>query len=133
MGCNLWAGGVLEQIQLLLDHASVQTTERYRGSEQNLSVAVNGSRWIGKLWPKNGPHLIQPPEHELVGAEPGMKTNQRFESVRVERYIARTTLPVIKDIAVTASEVSEFLNYSRLVRAAGICIGTRKLLARRYS
>ena len=35
------AGGELEQIQLLLGHASVQTTERYLGTEQNLTSAVN--------------------------------------------------------------------------------------------
>ena len=35
------AGGDLEQIQLLLGHASVQTTERYLGTEQNLAMAVN--------------------------------------------------------------------------------------------
>lgn len=35
------AGGDLEQIQLLLGHASVQTTERYLGTEQNLAFAVN--------------------------------------------------------------------------------------------
>ena len=35
------AGGDLEQIQLLLGHASVETTERYLGTEQNLVQAVN--------------------------------------------------------------------------------------------
>ena len=35
------AGGELEQIQLLLGHLSVQTTERYLGSKQRISAAVN--------------------------------------------------------------------------------------------
>jgi len=34
-------GGELEQIQFLLGHASVQTTERYIGSKQKLQDAVN--------------------------------------------------------------------------------------------
>jgi len=40
---RLWdlAGGELEQIQFLLGHASVQTTERYLGCKQRLSQAVN--------------------------------------------------------------------------------------------
>jgi site-specific recombinase XerD len=35
------AGGELEQIQFLLGHVSVQTTERYIGCKQHLRIAVN--------------------------------------------------------------------------------------------
>jgi integrase len=35
------AGGDLEQIRFLLGHSSIQTTERYLGSEQEISMAVN--------------------------------------------------------------------------------------------
>jgi len=35
------SGGELEQIQFLLGHASVQTTERYIGCQQKLREAVN--------------------------------------------------------------------------------------------
>lgn len=37
------AGGDLEQIKFLLGHSTIQTTERYLGSEQEIAVAVNDS------------------------------------------------------------------------------------------
>jgi hypothetical protein len=41
------AGGELEQIQFLLGHVSVQTTERYLGCKQRLRNAVNDRNWPG--------------------------------------------------------------------------------------
>ena len=43
--CHL-AGGELDQIQFLLGHVSVQTTERYLGCKQNLRSAVNDTLGI---------------------------------------------------------------------------------------
>ena len=40
------AGGELDQIQFLLGHASVQTTERYLGCKQKLRHAVNDNMGI---------------------------------------------------------------------------------------
>ena len=39
-------GGELEQIQFLLGHVSVQTTEKYLGCKQRFREAVNDEIWI---------------------------------------------------------------------------------------
>jgi hypothetical protein len=38
---SLYSPSGREQIKFLLGHASIQTTERYLGSEQEIAVAVN--------------------------------------------------------------------------------------------
>jgi integrase len=50
--CHL-AGGELEQIQFLLGHVSVLTTERYLGSKQKLRHAVNDNLGLdaGEFFP----------------------------------------------------------------------------------
>jgi site-specific recombinase XerD len=59
------SGGELEQIQFLLGHASVQTTERYLGCKQNLGHPVNDLFDLGRTEQTGQTNLqsatVQPP------------------------------------------------------------------------
>ena len=75
------AGGELEQIQLLLGHASVQTTERYLGTKQDLVTSLT--------WPSRRPSRCSAPLQRGLEA-----TNKADE--RQTEYA--TDLPQLKQI-----------------------------------
>ena len=58
------SGGALEQIQFLLGHVSVQTTERYLGCKQRIRSAVNDHieslRLRKGCRPSENRHLVEP-------------------------------------------------------------------------
>src|SRR5208282_4024146 len=79
--CHL-AGGELEQIQFLLGHASVQTTEHYLGCKQNLGHPVNDrfalDAWIVSPVPDSGNEAVRQPAEAVdeicdIGAVPEIK------------------------------------------------------------
>jgi site-specific recombinase XerD len=64
-------GGEIEQIQFLLGHASVQTTERYLGCKQNLGHPVNDLFQLGSI--AHAAEVSFGPETQATAA----KTNNR--------------------------------------------------------
>jgi site-specific recombinase XerD len=65
------SGGEIDQIQFLLGHASIQTTERYLGYKQNLGSPVNDRFKLGKVEP-----LLTPVEPASGGS---IKSQDRGE------------------------------------------------------
>jgi integrase len=72
--CHL-AGGELDQIQFLLGHVSIQTTERYLGCKQKLRIAVNDRLGNEPDAARSGP----PPGRTLQSA---LGDQWRFENHR---------------------------------------------------
>jgi site-specific recombinase XerD len=68
------SGGELEQIQFLLGHASVQTTERYLGCKQNLGHPVN-DRF--RLNTPVSPQEAQPDSGAMKGPTPVATSSRR--------------------------------------------------------
>ncbi len=51
-------GGDLEQIKFLLGQSSIQTTERYLGSDQEIAVAVNDNLGLWNRFSNASQHLL---------------------------------------------------------------------------
>jgi hypothetical protein len=106
------AGGELEQIQFLLGHASVQTTERYIGCRQNLREAVNDRFRIS---PSNnaayevlGVPRDNPVYHVVDEARPGPKALKTVRDLRGTNSYMNTRPPsaeIIKDLTTTADKI----------------------------
>jgi hypothetical protein len=80
------AGGELEQIQLLLGHASVQTTERYLGTKQDLVHAPNDGIKL-RVAVQRGADMA-----DLSGGSNGILCRD-YKGTQAARLVTRTSTP----------------------------------------
>jgi len=85
------AGGELEQIQFLLGHISIQTTERYLAAKQRIHGAVNDK--IG----------IEPPDSASCSLSALPTKHQRRTGNKVVRYRLREEDPEYSEVDLAAT------------------------------
>jgi site-specific recombinase XerD len=96
------SGGELEQIQFLLGHVSVQTTERYLGCKQNLSSPVNdrfclrAERWRKPCLESRETERVEPATGEAIQCGPGGHENGQPVESQPQSLPRRTSVVEVR-------------------------------------